>query len=90
MPLESRAGILAPRYADGRPMPAEELPGIRALRERRPIHDALYIHGLDGIVRKIEATAIPLETARGHLAGALVVLWAAPAPDLGANPGGRR
>jgi PAS domain-containing protein len=75
MPLESRAAVLAPRTADGRPMPGEELPGVRALRERRPIHDALYIHGLDGVVRKIEATAIPLESDRGHLRGALVILW---------------
>ena len=76
MPLESRTTVLAPRYADGRPMSAEELPGPRAIRERRPVHDALYIHGLDGVVRKIEATAIPLESARGHLLGALVILWA--------------
>jgi hypothetical protein len=89
MPLESRTSVLAPRYADGRPMQAEELPGVRALRERRPIHDALYIQGLDGVVRKIEATAIPLESARGHLAGALVILWTYREPDLGANPAGR-
>jgi PAS domain-containing protein len=75
MPLEARTAVLSPRYADGRPMVAEDLPGPRAIRERRPLHDVLYIHGLDGVLRQIQATAIPLESARGHLLGAFVVLW---------------
>jgi PAS domain-containing protein len=97
MPIENRTAILAPRYEDGTPMPAEGLPGMRALRERRPAHGALYIHGLDGEPRQIEATAIPLESAAGHLLGAFIVLWAhedeaseaAPQPSPAtAHPGG--
>jgi PAS domain-containing protein len=75
LPLEARTAVLSPRDEDGRPMAAEELPGVRALRERRPVHGVLYIHGLDGVVRQIQATALPLESARGHLLGSLVVLW---------------
>jgi PAS domain-containing protein len=76
LPFEERTALLAPRYADGRPMPIEELPGMRAMRERRPAHVAFHMHGLDGILRPVEATAIPLESARGHVLGAFVVLWA--------------
>jgi hypothetical protein len=90
LPMATRTAILAPRYPDGRPMPPEELPGMRAIRERRPAHSALHMHGLDGVLRPVQATAIPLESARGHLLGALVVLWAHDevAPD-GAGRGPR-
>ena len=75
LPLEARTAALAPRYANGQPMQAEDLPGPRAIRERRPLHSLLYIHGLDGVLRQIQATAIPLESVRGHMLGAFVVLW---------------
>ncbi|HEV8281920.1 MAG TPA: PAS domain-containing protein [Candidatus Limnocylindrales bacterium] len=73
--FEERTKVLAPRRADGRPLLADELPGMMAMRDRRPAHAALYIHGFDGVLRPVEATAIPLESAAGHVLGALVVLW---------------
>ncbi len=76
LPFEERTALLAPRYVDGRTLPVGELPGMRAMRERRPAHAAFHMHGLDGVLRPVEATAIPLENARGHVLGALVVLWA--------------
>jgi PAS domain-containing protein len=75
LPLETRTALLAPRFADGRPLPTGDMPGIRAMRERRPAHVAFHVTGLDGVLRAIEATAIPLESARGQVLGALVVLW---------------
>lgn len=76
LPFEERTSLLAPRQADGQPLPIDDLPGMRAMRERRPAHVAFHMHGLDGVLRPVEATAIPLESARGHLLGAFVVLWA--------------
>ncbi len=75
LPFEERTALLAPRLADGRRLPIEELPGMRAMRERRPAHVAFHMHGLDGVLRPVEATAMPLESARGHVLGAFVVLW---------------
>ena len=75
LPLETRAALMAPRFADGRPLPVEDMPGIRAMRERRPAHVAFHVTGLDGVLRAIEATGIPLESARGNVLGALVILW---------------
>ena len=72
--FEERTTILV-RFDDGRPLPVEDLPGMRAMRERRPAHVAFHMHGLDGVLRPVEATAIPLESAGGHVLGALVVLW---------------
>ena len=86
LPFETRTALLAPRRAAGRPLPVEDLPGLRAMRERRPAHVACHMHGLDGILRPVEATAIPLESARGHVLGAFVVLWAQDTGGAGLAP----
>jgi PAS domain-containing protein len=75
LPFEERARMLAPRRDDGQPLPVERLPGMMAMRERRPAHAEFYIHGFDGILRAVEATAIPVESAGGHVLGALIVVW---------------
>jgi hypothetical protein len=75
LPLEARTALLAPRHADGRLLEIDELPGVRAMRARRPVHVLLQIDGLDGRRWAIEATAIPLESTGGHILGAFVVLW---------------
>ena len=75
LPFEERAAILAPRRENGAPLPVDELPGMIAMRERRPAHAEIYIHGLDGVLRAVEATAIPIESAGGHVLGTLVVMW---------------
>jgi PAS domain-containing protein len=76
--FEERTKVIAPRGADGAPLPVEDLPGMVAMRDRRPAHAALYIHGFDGVLRPVEATAVPLESASGHVLGAFVVLWLRP------------
>ena len=91
LPFEARTAILAPRRADGSQLPVDELPGMQAMRDRRPAHVAFHMHGLDGVLRPVEVTAIPLESARGHVLGAFVVLWvqdgAGPRPDPGPASG---
>jgi PAS domain-containing protein len=79
--FEERTKVLAPRRADGGPFPVSELPGMVAMRDRRPAHAALYIHGFDGVLRQVEATAVPLESASGRVLGALVVLWSSEDPS---------
>jgi PAS domain-containing protein len=79
--FEELTKVLAPRRADGRPLPVGELPGMVAMCDRRPAHAALYIHGFDGVLRPVEATAVPLESASGHVLGALVVLWSSSEPS---------
>ncbi|MCI0584487.1 MAG: PAS domain-containing protein [Chloroflexi bacterium] len=76
LPFEERTKMLAPRRSDGAPLAAEELPGMLALREHRAAHAEFYIHGLDGVLRAVEATAIPIESAGGHVLGTLIVLAA--------------
>ena len=45
------------------------------MRERRPAHGAIHIHGLDVIVRAIEATASPIASSGGHVLGAVIAMW---------------
>jgi hypothetical protein len=71
-----RTQVLAPRQPDGTPLAGNDLPGMVAMRERRPAHAAFVVHGFDGVQRPVAATAIPLESAGGSLLGALVILWA--------------
>ena len=75
LPFEERTGILAPLDDDGRPLPPQQLPGMRAMRGRRPAHADFQMHGLDGVPRQVEATAIPIESADGTMLGALIWLW---------------
>jgi PAS domain-containing protein len=74
LPFEERTAILAPRLENGEPLPVDQLPGMIAMRERRAAHAEFYIHGLDGILRPVEATAIPLASAGGQVLGAMIVL----------------
>jgi PAS domain-containing protein len=78
MPFEARTAILAPRDERGRSLPVDHLPGMVAMRERRPTHAAFQIHSLDGSLNDVEATAIPLEGPGGNILGAMVVLWRRP------------
>jgi PAS domain-containing protein len=75
LPFEERAAMLAPRRDNGEPLRVDQLPGMLAMRERRPAHAEFYIHGLDGVLREVEATAIPVESAGGHVLGTLIVMW---------------
>lgn len=76
--FEERTKVLAPHREDGELLATDELPGMLAMRKRRPAHAAFVIHGFDGVRRPVEATGIPLESAAGDVLGALVVLWARP------------
>jgi PAS domain-containing protein len=69
------AALFAPRDTGGQLLPLDGLPLMIALRQRRPIHDALCIRGLDGIDRRIEATAFPVIGLTGRLAGAIAIFW---------------
>lgn len=61
-------------------LPADEVPLLIALRERRPVHRELWISGLDGVRRPIGATALPLVGQGGALLGAVAMFWEEPVP----------
>lgn len=73
--LEERTAALAPSRHNGRPIPADRLPGLIAMRERRPAHATFQIRAFDTRRHSVEATAVPIAAAGGQLLGALVVMW---------------
>lgn len=52
MPFEERSAILALRREGGDPIPVDLLPGMIAMRERRPVYAESYINGLDRVLAR--------------------------------------
>ena len=73
--LEERQRIFSFRDADDQPLPDEQAPLVVALRESRPVHRRVFMHGLDGADHEIEVTAFPLLGGGGHLIGGVAMFW---------------
>jgi PAS domain-containing protein len=80
MPLAEWSTIFQPTDEDGIPLSPQALPLVIALEKHRAAHRAFWIRGLDGISRRIEATAFPLEGQGGRHLGAVTIFWEASAP----------
>ena len=63
-----------------RPLEPEAVPLMIAFNDRRPTHGSLWIRGLDGVRRHIEATAFPLVGQSDRFLGAVVLFWPKAAP----------
>ena len=66
-----------PRTPDGARQPAASLPLVRAILDRRPAHGQITITGLDGVDRRLEVTAFPLDAGNGRMIGAVAMFWEA-------------
>lgn len=77
MAREAWLAAFAALELDGRPLAESANPLLAALAERREQHQALTIRSLGGGERRIEATAIPLESQSGRLLGAVAIFWPA-------------
>lgn len=77
MPAEEWATIFRPTDEDDRPLPPEQLPLMIALRAGRPAHSGFWIRGLDGVLRQIYVTAVPLLGQANRRLGAFAIFWEA-------------
>jgi PAS domain-containing protein len=82
VPMEEWASTFIPRDEHGAPLPPDDLPLVVALRERHPAHRRFFIRGMDGVLRHIDATAIPLFGQAGRCLGGMAIFWEVP---LGSN-----
>ena len=75
LPRDQWASLWQPTTDDGTPLGADRLPLAIAIAERRAVHGACWIQGLDGSRRRIEITAFPLIAAPQQLLGATAIFW---------------
>lgn len=67
--------LFRPVRADGSPLPYDDSP-FRTVRDRgEPVHQVFHMRAIDGTLRRVEGTAIPLTTASGHVVGSFSVFW---------------
>jgi len=74
MPAEEWSHAVGPFGDDGSPIPIEELPTTKALRQGRPAHGGFRVHSMRGEEYEIESTALPI-VAEGGQEGAMIFFW---------------
>lgn len=67
---------VGPFDEEGEPIPIEELPITKALRQGRPGHGHFLIRSVDGAEQEIEGSAFPIVADTGQ-EGAMVFFWPA-------------
>lgn len=72
--------MFGPFDDDGKPIPYDDLPLVRAVRSGRPAHAELSIRSTDGATHRVEVSALPILTAHGSR-GAIAVFWPSEAGD---------
>jgi PAS domain-containing protein len=80
MSQEAWGGAFPPVDSEGKELPLDSLPLVRALRRQRPAVGQLRFRAADGVERDIHVTAIPIVTSQGAH-GALALFWSAEDED---------
>jgi PAS domain-containing protein len=75
MPASEWTTVFHPMDAEGRPLPPEELPLMIAISQRQPAHKLFWIRGMEGNLRGIEVTALPLIGQAGRFLGGIAIFW---------------
>ncbi len=74
MPAEEWSHAIGPFGDDGSPIPIEQLPTTKALRQGRPAHGGFTVRSMTGDDYEIESTALPI-VAEGGQEGAMIFFW---------------
>ncbi len=83
--VEEWGSLFGPFDTNGAPIPYDELPLVKAVRDGRPAHAEFVIRSSDGASHAVEASAFPILTAHGTR-GAIAVFWPTPAASNGTRP----
>ena len=76
MPLEEWSMVFRPTREDGRVIPTEELPLVKALAQGTPAYLApMLLTGQDKVQRRIASTAFPIVGQQDRHLGAVAVFW---------------
>jgi PAS domain-containing protein len=74
MPADEWGKTVGPFDSEGNPVPIEELPTTKALRQGRPAHGTFCVHSVKGNEYEIEASALPI-VAESEQEGAMIFFW---------------
>ena len=84
MSAEEWGRVYGPFDEAGEPIPLEQLPITRALREGRPVHGNVEVRSASGERHQIELSALPI-VGTDEFRGAMAIFW--PVGDNGTAPG---
>ena len=74
MSADEWSHAVGPFGADGAPIPVEEIPTTKALRQGRPAHGSFTVRSVKGDEYRIESTALPI-VAENSQEGAMIFFW---------------
>lgn len=75
MPVDVWSTLFKPTDEAGNTLDPDSLPLVIALRDQSPAHREFWIEGLDGVRRKIQVTAFPINGQAERYLGALAIFW---------------
>lgn len=73
--VEEWATMFKPVNEKGKPMPPEDLPLVKTLKNKRPYHKVFFIESLGGVKQKISVTAYPIINRASKFVGAVAIFW---------------
>lgn len=78
MPVEEWGTIFKNRDETGHPLPLEDLPLVKTLKNRLPHHKTFWIESLRGKQERISVTAYPIIGRADTFLGAVAIFWRPP------------
>jgi len=75
MPASEWAIKFHPVDQNGETIPPDDLPLVIAINEHRPAHKIFWIVDLEGNLREIEVTALPLTGRENRFLGGMAIFW---------------
>lgn len=75
MPVAEWSTIFRPVDDHGKPLPPEELPLVKTLRDAYPYHKEFSIESLQQKIQKISVTSYPIIGRSGKFLGAVAIFW---------------
>ena len=75
MPVSEWSSIFTPKDDEGYVLPAEDLPLVETLTDRRPAHGEFWIRSLKGVDYKISVTSFPIMGRPNRFLGAIAIFW---------------
>lgn len=75
MKVDTWATIFKQKDDAGNPIPADELPLVKTLKDQYPYHKTFWIENLQGKSEKISVTSYAIIGRSGKFVGAVAIFW---------------